>query len=207
MGSDWRARIAKALVSSEEGGGRGAARVQGFRGRVAGLRVASHDDRRRDTARHAAPGDVRSGPQARALGIDEAMSETFLRALEHFDSISKEHARATPLGHVVGVPRVGAPRVGPCRRALARRASAEPRLERGGGPRRSTTSLHHYQNALRAALQAPPRRPTPSSTGGWRNATQSVHEHQPPYGFLDPLALRVVVLRPRPLKKTIMCEC
>ena len=43
--------------------------------------------------------------------------------------------------------------------------------------------------------------------GGWRNATQSVHEHQPPYGFLDPLALRVVVLRPRPLKKTIMCEC
>ena len=33
--------------------------------------------------------------------------------------------------------------------------------------------------------------------GGRRNASQSFHEHQPRYGFLDPL--RVVVLRPRPL--------
>merc|ERR1719161_20533 len=33
--------------------------------------------------------------------------------------------------------------------------------------------------------------------GGRRNASQSFHEHQPRYGFLDPL--RVVVLRPHPL--------
>ena len=40
--------------------------------------------------------------------------------------------------------------------------------------------------------------------GGRCNATQSFHEHQPRYGFLDPL--RVVVLRPRPLPACILLD-
>ena len=40
--------------------------------------------------------------------------------------------------------------------------------------------------------------------GGRRNASQSFHEHQPRYGFLDPL--RVVVLRPHPLPARIRLD-
>ena len=40
--------------------------------------------------------------------------------------------------------------------------------------------------------------------GGRRNATQSFHEHQPRYGFLDPP--RVVVLRPHPLPARIRLD-
>ena len=40
--------------------------------------------------------------------------------------------------------------------------------------------------------------------GGRCNATQSLNEHQPRYGFLDPL--RVVVLRPRPLPARIRLD-
>ena len=40
--------------------------------------------------------------------------------------------------------------------------------------------------------------------GAMANATQSFHEHQPRYGFLDPL--RVVVLRPPPLPACILLD-
>ena len=76
--------------------------------------------------------------------------------------------------------------------------------DEGGGARRRRPVLSPVRVAARRLLGEHVEK----LLGGRCNATQSLDEHQPRYGFLDPL--RVVVLRPRPLPACcvtpLLCE-
>ena len=72
--------------------------------------------------------------------------------------------------------------------------------DEGGGARRRRPVLRPVRVAARRLLGEHVEK----LLGGRCNATQSLNEHQPRYGFLDPL--RVVVLRPRPLPACILLD-